>query len=66
MNEQIIQESEAAFKAESQIVDWMVNGYDQKGMNAPVLKEFIKNLILVILVVFNLVFRVQMILLINQ
>jgi ribonucleoside-diphosphate reductase beta chain len=43
LEERIIQESEAAFKAESQIVDWMVNGYDQKGMNAPVLKEFIKN-----------------------
>ena len=43
LEERIFQESEAAFKAESQIVDWMVNGYDQKGMNAPVLKEFIKN-----------------------
>ena len=43
LEERIIQESQAAFKAESQIVDWMVNGYDQKGMNAPVLKEFIKN-----------------------
>ena len=43
LEERIIQESQAAFKAESQIVDWMVNGYDQKGLNAPVLKEFIKN-----------------------
>ena len=43
LEERVTQESEAAFKAESQIVDWMVNGYDQKGMNAPVLKEFIKN-----------------------
>jgi len=43
LEERVTQESEAAFKAESQIVDWMVNGYDQKGMNAPILKEFIKN-----------------------
>jgi len=39
----IIQESEAAFKAESQIVDWMINGYQEKGLTAPILKEFIKN-----------------------
>tara|TARA_R100000664_G_C2737075_1_gene126315 strand:+ start:23 stop:994 length:972 start_codon:yes stop_codon:yes gene_type:complete len=39
----IIQESQAAFKAESQIVDWMINGYQEKGLTAPILKEFIKN-----------------------
>ena len=39
----IIQESQAAFTAESKLVDWMVNGYEEKGLNAPILKEFIKN-----------------------
>ena len=39
----IIQESQAAFTAESKLVDWMVNGYQEKGLNAAILKEFIKN-----------------------
>ena len=39
----IIQESQAAFTAESKLVDWMVNGYEEKGLNAAILKEFIKN-----------------------
>ena len=39
----IIQESQAAFTAESKLVDWMVNGYEDKGLNAAILKEFIKN-----------------------
>ena len=43
LEERIIKESHAAFKAESQIVDWMVNGYNEKGISAPILKEFIKN-----------------------
>jgi len=43
LENRIIQESEAAFKAESQIVDWMINGYQEKGLTAPILKEFIKN-----------------------
>jgi ribonucleoside-diphosphate reductase beta chain len=43
LEERILQESQAAFEAESQIVDWMVNGYEEKGLTAPVLKEFIKN-----------------------
>ena len=43
LEQRIIQESQAAFSAESQLVDWMVNGYEEKGLNAPVLKEFIKN-----------------------
>jgi len=32
-----------AFKAESKIVDWMVNGIDEPSLSAPILKEFIKN-----------------------
>jgi len=43
LKERIVQESQAAFKAESQLVDWMVNGYDEKGLNSGILKEFIKN-----------------------
>ena len=43
LEEKILEESQSAFKAESQIVDWMVNGYNEKGISAPILKEFIKN-----------------------
>jgi len=43
LEERILSESRAAFDAESKIVDWMINGYEAKGLNAPVLKEFIKN-----------------------
>ena len=43
LEERIIQESQAAFEAESNLVDWMVNGYEEKGLNAPLLNEFIKN-----------------------
>jgi ribonucleoside-diphosphate reductase beta chain len=32
-----------ALKAESKIVDWMLNGINEKSLNAPILKEFIKN-----------------------
>ena len=39
----IAHEAEEAFKAESKIIDWMVNGYQEKGLNANILKEFIKN-----------------------
>lgn len=37
-------ESEAheAFKAEAKIIDWMVNGIDEEGLSAPILKEFVK------------------------
>ena len=43
LEERILQESQAAFMAESKIVDWMINGYEEKGLTAPILKEFIKN-----------------------
>ena len=43
LEERIIGESMEAFKAESKIVDWMVNGYKEKGLDAEILKEFIKN-----------------------
>jgi ribonucleoside-diphosphate reductase beta chain len=41
--ERIINESQEAFKAESKIIDWMVNGYQEKGLNSEILKEFVKN-----------------------
>ena len=43
LEERVKQESQAAFEAESQIVDWMVNGYEEKGLDSGILKEFIKN-----------------------
>lgn len=39
----IAHEAEEAFKAESKIIDWMVNGYKEQGLNTVLLKEFIKN-----------------------
>jgi ribonucleoside-diphosphate reductase beta chain len=41
--EKIIQESQEAFNAESKIIDWMVNGIDEEGLSAPLLKELIKS-----------------------
>ena len=35
--------AQEAFLAESKIIDWMVNGIDEKSLSAPILKEFIKN-----------------------
>lgn len=43
LEERILHEAEQAFIAESKIIDWMVNGIDEKGLSAPILKEFIKN-----------------------
>jgi ribonucleoside-diphosphate reductase beta chain len=43
LQERILHEAEEAFKSESKIVDWMVNGIDEDGLSADILKEFIKN-----------------------
>ena len=43
LEERISHEAKAAFVAESYLVDWMVNGFNEKGLNADILKEFIKN-----------------------
>lgn len=43
LEDRILHEAEQAFVSESKIVDWMVNGFDEKGLTAPILKEFIKN-----------------------
>jgi ribonucleoside-diphosphate reductase beta chain len=42
LEERILSEAEEAFKAESQIIDWMVNGIDDEYLSAPILKEFVK------------------------
>lgn len=43
LQDRILHEAEEAFKSESKIVDWMINGIDADGLSAPILKEFIKN-----------------------
>jgi len=43
LEEKIAQEAEQAFESESKIVDWMINGIEEKSLSAPILKEFIKN-----------------------
>jgi len=43
LEERILHEAQEAFNSESKIVDWMVNGIQQEGLSAPILKEFIKN-----------------------
>jgi ribonucleoside-diphosphate reductase beta chain len=41
--ERIKHEAQEAFKSESRIVDWMINGMSEENLSAPILKEFIKN-----------------------
>jgi ribonucleoside-diphosphate reductase beta chain len=43
LEEKIIFEAGEAFKSEAKIVDWMINGIQEDGLTAPILKEFIKN-----------------------
>ena len=43
LEEKIAHEAKEAFKSESEIVDWMVNGIKEENLTAPILKEFIKN-----------------------
>ena len=43
LEEKILHEAEEAFKSESQIIDWMINGIQDDKLNAPLLKEFVKN-----------------------
>jgi len=43
LEEKILSEAKEALKSESKIVDWMINGIQEEGLNAPLLKEFIKN-----------------------
>jgi ribonucleoside-diphosphate reductase beta chain len=43
LEDKIIHEAHEAFKAEAKIVDWMLNDINEENLNAPLLKEFIKN-----------------------
>ena len=43
LRERIAHEAVCAYKAESQIVDWMISGIDEPNLSAPIVKEFIKN-----------------------
>jgi ribonucleoside-diphosphate reductase beta chain len=43
LESKILQEAQEAYKAEAKIVDWMVNGIKEPGLDADTLKEFIKN-----------------------
>jgi ribonucleoside-diphosphate reductase beta chain len=43
LENKILFEAGEAFKSESKIVDWMVNGIKEEGLDANILKEFIKN-----------------------
>lgn len=43
LEEKILHEAEEAFKSESQIIDWMINGIEDENLNARLLKEFVKN-----------------------
>ena len=43
LEQKIQSEAIEAYKSEAKIVDWMINGIQEPGLSAPVLKEFIKN-----------------------
>jgi ribonucleoside-diphosphate reductase beta chain len=43
LEKKIIHEAQDAIKYETQIVEWIVNGYGEDKLNSPVLKEFIKS-----------------------
>lgn len=43
LEERILHEAEEAYKSEAKIVDWMINGIQEPGLSAPIVKEFIKN-----------------------
>jgi ribonucleoside-diphosphate reductase beta chain len=61
LESKIAHEAKEAFKSESEIVDWMVNGIQEENLTAPILKEFIKNRIneSLIQIKFNPVFEVD-------
>jgi len=43
LEERILHEAQEAYKSEAKIVDWMINGIQEEGLSAPILKEFIKD-----------------------
>jgi ribonucleoside-diphosphate reductase beta chain len=43
LEQRVMEEAQEAFIAESKIIDWMVNGINEEGLDATTLKEFVKN-----------------------
>jgi hypothetical protein len=43
LEDKILHEAEEAFKAESQIIEWMINGIKEEGLSSDLLKEFVKS-----------------------
>jgi len=43
LSQRIAHEAGQAFIAESKIIDWILGDFNQPGLNADILKEFIKN-----------------------
>ncbi len=43
LEDKILCEAQEAYNAEAKIIDWMVNGIQEEGLSASVLKEFVKN-----------------------
>ncbi len=43
LENRILEESKEAFRCESNIIDWIVNGYKEENLNAKILKEYVKN-----------------------
>lgn len=43
LTEKIINEAKEAFESESEIIDWMINGIKEEGLDATTLKEFVKD-----------------------
>ena len=43
LQDRILSEAQEAYVAEAKIIDWMVNGIQEEGLSADILKEFVKN-----------------------
>jgi len=43
LEKKILYEAKEAIKYESEIIEWIVNGYDHEKLNSPLLEQFIKN-----------------------
>ena len=43
LEEKIIAEAQEAFNCESNIIDWILNGYESENINESILKNFVKN-----------------------
>jgi ribonucleoside-diphosphate reductase beta chain len=41
--DKIVKEAKEAFESESAIIDWMINGIKEEGLDATTLKEFVKD-----------------------